>query len=488
MSSIYLRIEAQNLANTLFDTDKLNVIRGGSFMLRDAILTVGAALETRATPVRVGAEAAVFKLESEVDSAACIRDVRQSLADEAPAFTFAVASARANNDAEGIDRTAAVVRWMQPRQVRLVMPPATSQTSEICDLTKVRPAETKNDEGMFFSRTAVCRQKFGQGAKRAAFYAREAGSTVAQGLHFTNDLERLAEHGPCRTSSGKMAVLSMDGNSFGKIAAKLEATEAQQLDAHLRKLRGQLLTRVVNFMKAPELAPRERKNGGDVRMEVLLWAGDEFQLIVPAWLGFALLQEVFDETRAWRASKSANAEPLTLSAGLLICSRKMPIYRALKLAEDLQCRAKQKVKTLPELHNAWDYLVLESLDYSATMDLDTYWQRRLPGAKAPVPLLACKDYGQNLHVLAKALDDADSRRKVYASAQLIADPQSPHAKETEKWQKTQQGLAVLDAVRALLPPLAEENRALGWLHLREIWDYILPPELARNLQLEEPRT
>lgn len=41
---IYLRVEAQNLGNTLEDTDQLSVIRGGSLMLRNAIRSMEKAL------------------------------------------------------------------------------------------------------------------------------------------------------------------------------------------------------------------------------------------------------------------------------------------------------------------------------------------------------------------------------------------------------------------------------------------------------------
>jgi hypothetical protein len=62
----YLRVEALNLSNTLFDTDKMNVIRGGSLMLRDAILSASVKLcALHISEVRVGAEAAVFRLNSD---------------------------------------------------------------------------------------------------------------------------------------------------------------------------------------------------------------------------------------------------------------------------------------------------------------------------------------------------------------------------------------------------------------------------------------
>ena len=486
LAHTYLRVEAQNFSNTLFDTDNMSVIRGGSMKLRNAITSVGTLLGTRATRVRVGAEAAVFRMGSADDALVCMKEARQLLAREAPEFTIALATATADTDALGIDKTAAAVRWTQGRSARLVVP-APAKTLEICPLTRVRPADTAFDgEPPILSSSAATRKRDGQDLKQK-FYTSEVGPELADGLQLVNDLQELSKAGPYPAIDGKMAVLSMDGNSFGKIGASLKGEDSRHFDQHLKSLRKRLLTRILNFMTESKVLPRERARDGRLRLEVLLWAGDEFQLIVPAWLGVPLLQEVFAETSTWRAGAGADSDPLTLSAGLLICSHKMPIHRALHLAEQIQLRAKSKAKLGPVPVNAWDYLVLESLDYPATMNIDQFWQLRLPPGSAPIPLLACDNYPEKLAVLKRALEEADSRRKVYACAQLIADPDAPHKVETGEWQQSSEGTAVHQAVSALLPTAAAQAPQMAWLHLRELWDYILPRPKKAPAPAEEVR-
>ena len=477
--STYLRVEAQNLTATLFDTDQMSVIRGGSLILRDAILGAATVLgQGGATAVRVGAEAAVFRLAPTGTSIEdLVQQLRKQLAVAAPEFTFAVVKAQAESDSEGIDKTAAVARWKQGRSLRLVPEkPGATGTREVCPLTRVRPAPEAVLHGKhrFLSLSAKRRIESGRDL-RQSFYQQEADPGVARGLQFASHLEDLSTGGPFPSIDGKIAILSMDGNSFGQAAARLSGAEAAKFDEHLRHLRRALLTRVLNFLAEPAVHANERKHGEHLRLETLLWAGDEFQLIVPAWLGVPLLQAVFDEIKTWRTSPGKAGTPLTVSAGLLLCSHKMPIHRALGLAGELQLRAKAAAKTGPNApRNAWDYLVLESLDFSAAMNLDEFWKRRLGTAAAPRALLPCTNYTVGLKALEEALRNSDSRRKVYASAQLIAEPQASHARETNEWQKTPEASQVRTAMRALLPVAQTEAEDVPWLHLRELWDYLLP--------------
>lgn len=471
----YLRVEAQNMGNTLFDTDKLPILRGGSLMLRNAIRGVEQLLvPDHADRVRVGAEAAVFKLKGDPEDA--IQRVRTHLAANAKQFTFAVVAVNAKSDVDGMDRALALARWQQGRRPRLAPEPDTG--SDVCAYTRVRAAESTDlATGKPVSYSALNRGDYGR-EQRHAFYLAEAGADVADGLRFVDDLEELTSHSPYRALEGKMAVIVMDGNSFGELARSLGEGGMRGFDRRMADYRRALLTRILRFMTDPAAPKNERRNGSRLRLEVLLWAGDEFQLMVPAWLAIPLVQAIFDEVAGWRVSDAANAEALTLSAGVLICNHKLPINRAIKLASDLQYRAKSVAKTAG-LANVWDYLVLESVDYPAALSLGSYWNRRIgtnsehPG---PSPLRPCPDFGAALLALERALDASDSRRKVYASAQLIAKPDSLFAPETEKWQKTKEAQAVKEALERLFPGHSTEFDLTDavWLHLRELWDYILP--------------
>ena len=477
----YLRVEALNLSNTLFDTDKMNVIRGGSLMLRDAILSASVKLcALHISEVRVGAEAAVFRLNSDQPTETeVISSIRSILANKAPHFIFAVVVANAENDADGIARTAAVARWQQMRQLRVIpdRPAAAAEITGICEFTRVRAANKAGNSSVTGTLCTSARKRAENGRElRQTFYEQEADAEVAKGLNFSSDLNDLSISGPYPTVDGKMAVLSIDGNSFGKTVAALTTEKASAFDKHMKGLRRQLLTRVLTFMKQKEAHSGERRRDNRLRLEILLWAGDEFKLILPAWLGVPVLHQIFDEIRNnWRTGPDSADSPLTVSAGVLMCHHKMPIVRALELADSLQQSAKHAAK--PEgrsLRNAWDYLVLESLDYPAAMRVDDYWKRRLGNAKPPLALLPCLQYDHARSELEQALSESDSRRKVYASAQLLANPGAMNRVETEEWQKNPAAAKVLAAMRLLLPASAEEPAQMHWLRLRELWDYLLP--------------
>lgn len=466
----YLRVEAQNMGATLFDTDHLPILRGGSLMLRNAIREVEALLVPEdADLVRVGAEAAVFKLKGEAASA--MAKVRALLAEIAGLFTFAVVAVEAKTDSDGMDRALAAARWQQGRRPRLAPEPTDSGGESVCKHTRVRAA----DESAL-STSAQARQHYGR-AQRQRFYESEVGAE-AEGLSFTDDLGALSTRSPYPALDGKMAVIVMDGNSFGTLALKLGEGKMREFDQRMSRYRRALLTRILRFMRDPAAPKDERRNGGDLRLEVLLWAGDEFQLVVPAWVAVPIVQTIFQEVSTWRVSDAANADALTLSAGVLICNHKLPITRALTLASQLEQRAKAVAKK-PTYTNVWDYLVLESLDYPAALSMTEYWNRRVgtdltnPG---PSPLRACPDYPHALGMLADALAESDSRRKVYASAHLTANPGAVYAPETLKWQESDEAQKVKAAIERLFPSHSAEFplKDAAWLHLRELWDYILP--------------
>lgn len=103
-----------------------------------------------------------------------------------------------------------------------------------------------------------------------------------------------------------------------------------------------------------------------------MWGGDEFLLVLPAWLALEAAQLFFEHCRI----SSPDNEPQTHSTVLVFAHHNAPIGPLQRLARSLAEQGKQGLwKNQDSLHT----LVLESFDHAGG-DLGTYWARRgLPG-------------------------------------------------------------------------------------------------------------
>ena len=185
----------------------------------------------------------------------------------------------------------------------------------------------------------------------------------------------------------KIAVLYADGNKFTQIRAALAAegegvVQAQKLfSSRLRTLqRDHLLPALLRPLIAardaqaldeddPELADRiERRRAraaltdecgeARLRLETLMWGGDEILIVAPAWLGLELARAFMDEVNNDRWAIGGHRQ--TFSAGLVIGSYKTPI-RTLKQAARGLCD--DVVKAAGAVHaNKMSVEVFESVE------------------------------------------------------------------------------------------------------------------------------
>ena len=119
------------------------------------------------------------------------------------------------------------------------------------------------------------------------------------------------------------AVAHLDGNGFGDIQRRRVETPADQIafDDRLPEVRATFLAIPLkalidgHFRGAPRLATRcpPDDRGESLRLETLLWGGDEMTLVVPAWLGFDVLQLFYHRAAAWQFQD----EPLTHAGGIV---------------------------------------------------------------------------------------------------------------------------------------------------------------------------
>jgi hypothetical protein len=136
-----------------------------------------------------------------------------------------------------------------------------------------------------------------------------------------------------------MALVYADGNGFGAIRTKVGAERFSETVVELR--RG-LLRRVLAWFRSGLVQPRcfaiaAEARLPQLRLETLLWGGDELMFVMPSWLAFAFVEGFFAATRDW----SIDGRRLTHTLGLVICHYKTPIRQARALSHDIADKIKQ---------------------------------------------------------------------------------------------------------------------------------------------------
>jgi hypothetical protein len=259
-----------------------------------------------------------------------------------------------NEEALSLARARARARQFR----RFTLRPAGQKGSQFCPVDRTRPALTQGflpgNEDALVSPSVLARRAYGRYA-RQGFYAGEAGPEWGKKF-FTNTFEELVKDAPeelALSAKSKIAVFYADGNGFTGLAGNtIESRRA--FSGNLRRLQRGLLGEIlkaydkcVNKEKSRKyfevdieeqierkLMPCER-----LRLETLLWGGDELMFVMPSWLGLWFARLFFDTVKDWKAP---GGEPLTFGAGLLICNYKTPIRVAQKIAkEELAEQAKE---------------------------------------------------------------------------------------------------------------------------------------------------
>lgn len=319
-----------------------------------------------------------------------------------------------------------------------------------------------------------------------------------------------------------MAVIYIDGNSFGKIQQKASGEGGQkrwdsQLQKERRGMKAELVRRIINqadpnWQVKPsdkdldawkQELKQDRKELKRVhRIETLLWGGDEHIWVVPAWKGWETIQFFYDVTKDWEFE----GKPLTHAAGVVFCHHNAPIRDVVKLARQLAESVKENLELLSD-KNAFAYQVLESFDHLGE-DFSQVRRLRCPPMVRPVELILPKAMIKELVRLKQRLDDPDNRvigkRRLHEIARVLfegdevgyfnlmrriadvagdalddatgtAGDEPSNASETDRRHKS-----FLKFLKEAVEPLATANEpgkvvpseAAVWLHLIELWDYL----------------
>lgn len=563
----FVLVEAQNIQQAVFDTGQLSVIRGGSYLLARAVEQVQARYQSQLKPLSIGGSSGLFLVRSQQDDPLLLATrIADWLSSHGlyRSFSFAVEGCLAKSLPQAREILHARARFRQLRQPSVVPDQLTATSIQPCGVHGMRCADPERmgvlkqqrqplSQSIWqrLARGRHLRARLAFGILRKVLDEKEGGDldpidrallrSVSDSLldiRFTDDLQTLAASDRYRALGNKIAVIYLDGNRFGAIQRRYAKDPETQhrFDLTLRRNRAILLAKLLHallpsadgdtqladaLIPADDKVPRPR-----LRLETLLWGGDEMTLVLPAWLGFEVMQRLYAATRHWHFG-----ERLTHAGGLVFCHAGTPINRVRFLAQQLadDVKAAQQASARPT--DRFDYLVLESIDYPVEPTLAEFRAGRY-GAhhlayRQPLAPITDWDSGARTRFQQLLCDGVLSRGQVFRLARLIRDTQpealygpfpisealpwqvESHASATRApspFEQAEQRLLTLARERqpAAAPSAAETNadansdlaqiaaamgcdsldqrrRAWLWLHLTELWDYLVP---ARDRKAE----
>ena len=149
--------------------------------------------------------------------------------------------------------------------------------------------------GVMISVAADSRRNFGRKIKHRLFskllnYPTNEDDLVAK------DLGKLATDDHKGILNGKIALIQVDGNSFGRIRKKMCDTPTKREDFDKAIQEGCRNAFLRDLLTSARVDPDFHiVDGGKMalRIELLLWGGDEFTLVVPAWKGLEVMERFF---------------------------------------------------------------------------------------------------------------------------------------------------------------------------------------------------
>lgn len=505
-----LRIEAVNFGPYLEDTQDLSTIRGAGLLM----LHAPEALETVAGLKRVyaGASSALYELTT--DNPAKIKDLieKELHQDERAEATILVTIAEKGETLrETLTRLVNQTRWEQLQSPSAVYPELIG--TDIDQLDDIRPAVARKErqppkagsetgDPWLLSESTRHRRLYGLKQKQG-FYEKTTGLNLPNG--FVPDFNALAENKTKANLTGKMAVLYLDGNSFGAIAracrtskelGSFSATVRANQDAFLKHLLrvndgphtdGMSSWRWTGTTYSNEGKEHPKKNA--FRIETLLWGGDEVILVVPAWCGWQVLAEFFRTYGHLRSpdgrttSDRFNADreySLTHGAAVVFCHAKAPIHRIVRLAKTLADRPKELGTPKPTdldgvFDNVMTYQVLESFDHLGN-DANATRDARVP------PILRGSDalmlHANDMHEIERllcAFRKSFPRSKLHDIAEMYGGGNEREAFQLGVKEVDRAGLGrEFQDLRAKLGRFTEgddRQAAATWVHILDLWDY-----------------
>jgi hypothetical protein len=494
MTELHVRLEGVNLSNFIHDVHDLSTIRGGSFLLLDAVAAVQE--EFGLTPISTGASMGFFSCMTGEKPDQVRTSIERWLHqhEQYRHATFVVDVRPAGDFLRTREELASMNRWRQFQQPALAIPRANAAAMRECSVDRVRPADPSDTDGASIS--VSIRREHGRHEKQK-FYAdelrelRRDGTDAAlealiekvERARFANDLETLTADESKKRLHWKMAVVYFDGNKFGERQRLCRSPDEQRaFDLRVKALRRGALRTLVEQI----FASRDNGwwTGETVRLETLLWGGDELIWVVPAWKGWETLRVFYEST----AAGDHGSPPLTHAGGVAFCHHTAPIHRIRGMAETLAkvCKRFMDDTKPPETHAARDlfaYQVFESFDLIGE-SLEDFRAARVPLGRDASELLV---RGSTVAAIAHAFPPVRAsfpRSKLHDIVfGLREGPQEKLIDDTLARSSDDDQRALRELFHAFGRSTSEKpwhDDLTTWFHIAELWDYALAPEGAAS--------
>ena len=504
MPKYYIQVEAVNMEHVIFDTHDISTIRGGSFMLLDAMKLLTEEFEDRATRVTSAASQGLFWLEANggETASAVAQEMLNSLDKSTDGHAIFVAAVEADVGAFGqvLERLQAQIRrkqWMMPT----VSVPAYGETQQECFLDGWRPGAAAYNvddqvEGAQISEATLYRRRAGLQLKHELLSRISEDEPRSDDLS-AKDLGELASNMSKGILHNKIAYIHVDGNSFGRIRKDICDTREkrtefdQQIQVGCReKFLKDLLQKIDND---DDFLTNDRQGREARRLELLLWGGDEFTMIVPAWRGFQVLETFYEQAK----SLTVDGVAMSHRAAIVFAHHNTPILQIRRIAEalldqtrdDIKDRLVESISTADEFAgisqadreesiaqlsshrygNAFHYLALESFDMLRG-SLSGFLEKYYRGSTYGNLLMYAEEMRPTLNALHTIRKNV-ARGKVLKMVDALQEDD-----------RTVLALAKDDLLRSVLPEQKEMvsdalNLILSdnedqWYWVADLWDYI----------------
>lgn len=493
----YIQVEGVNIYDTLGDTRQLSVIRGGSFLLKEAVEAVAEAFKVQLEAISTGASVGVFSNTTHIKSPDQLATLAHQIAERlnhAPwhCLTFAVVShwRQAGEKYPVIcAQLQALSRFQQLQQLNMApdyLDGNSAPHSQVCTTDRFRPAGTSGESASVktrYKKGLEGRRAFLQHSLGALHQLAAFGPDGCNEITLTRTLEAIGDNPDMGNLHNKLALVYVDGNSFGDIKQSHvhNATDQALFDTFLQTQRqalldnwcAQLFERMKQRRNAFSQLCYQDKEHDEVqlRFEALLWGGDELLFVVPAWQGMALLSFLYQQTRKWCLTEWGD-QRFQHAGGLVFCKANAPIFRIRDLAQQLADQVKERGGRDKDRFN---YSVLESIDYPCEA-LEGFQQAQYGAA------LAAQNSGfdipspQALSQWPACLSQLPKGQIYQLAGAVYAD--GGLGPETARQQQRLQQLIGRAAWQALHDLLTDSFGADSlesgwcWVLLRELWDYL----------------
>lgn len=554
----------------ILDTEDLSTIRGGGLLLLDAIHRIATDHFAPDDVVSTGASVGLFRYRGDEEAAEKLVATIREFLDKHFQYRHATIlvewlSATPGQFVRDRERLLARIRRAQLAAPGLAVPTASNGEVQgrdeagqatswaVCTIDQVRPVVGNpwRIKGKVQALSAATRERrqYGVTAK-TQFYtgvlARDLPEDGAEtpdltGVRFAAHFQDIAGSTAWGPLNDKMAVLYLDGNDFSGVQRRMvaraigdhqgadadaEAIDAQKsFDRTLKRMRAEFLRDLLSSVLAPgatawrvqtggartgaELDEDEEERGpvGSVRLETLLWGGDEIILVVPAWQGWDVARMFLDRSVDW----TIGGDSLHHALGLVFCNHKAPIHRVTALARALADHAKEAVG---RDRSSLAYQVLESFDHIGT-GVEAHFARLCPPRANPCGLILTREgvaaLSDHLPDLKKEGGLPQRQLKRLARALFVEKPTAAEGQDEEASSEVATSIdAWLTRVEDILGKIemdtaseghvlekalsslgdgypegrGEENDALlAWYHVDQLWDYVHPePRAIREIR------